>query len=56
MHLQAQTGNGKLMNEDEIEMVDGTDTVDATGGDEDDFKKAMGMTVFRYKSIIKLNA
>ena len=54
MYFQAPTGNGKLMNEKEIE--NGKDTVDATDGDEVEVKTAMGMTVFCYKYIIKLNA
>ena len=51
MYLQAPTGNGELMNEEEIEIENGTDPVDAADcdGDEVQVKTAMGMTVFCYK-------
>ena len=45
MYLQAPTGNVKFMNEDELEVDNGTDTVDATDGDEVEVKTATGMTV-----------
>ena len=41
------------MNEDEVQIENGTDTVD---GDRVEVKTAMGMAVVCYKYIIKLNA
>ena len=45
MYFQTPTANAKLMDEDTMQIDNGTDTVDATDGDKVEVKTATGMTV-----------